>query len=127
MNIPTHPGGCVLTATAKIPEDLTFEHLRAESPSLTNFEPLDDGRYGLAIAFTQPGSPEVADGDLHDDLREIFEELVTLQRTFGCQFELQITVAGEHPDPFVLPERVVIILAILQCRIQIRHGKCVPR
>lgn len=126
MNIPTHPGGCVLTATARIPEGMTFEHLRAESPSLTNFEALDDGRYGLAIAFTQPSSPEVADGDLHDDLREIFEELVMLQRSFGCQFELQITVAGKQPDPFVLPEPVVMILAILHCRIHIRYENCVP-
>jgi hypothetical protein len=122
MNIPTYPGGCVLTATARIPEGLTFEHLRAESPSLTNFEALDDGRYELAIAFTQSDSPEVADGDLHDDLREIFEDLVTLQRIYECKFELQITAAGKHPDPFVLPERVVIILAILQCRIHIRVG-----
>jgi len=122
MNRPLTPPGCILRATAKIPDGMGFEHLRAESPSLTNFEKLSVDSYRLEIVITQPDSPDVADGDLHDDLREMFEELVTLQRTFDCQFELAITVGNGHPNPFLLQERVVIILAILQCRICVSTG-----
>lgn len=117
MNRPLTPPGCILRATAKIPDGMGFEHLEAESPSLTTFQKISEDSYHLEIVITQSSSPDVADGDLHDDLREMFEELVSLQRIFGCRFELAITVGNGHPDPFFFEERVVIILAILQCKI----------
>lgn len=116
----TQPGRkCLLTALIRIPPGGSLEAVKCDGPERASYHELPDGSYRMEHVITEPGEPELAAGDLDDEARENFLDLVNLQRFTGCGFHLEVVVGAPHPDPFVLESRLVIMLATLQCSMAI--------
>ena len=88
----------------------TLGRIRFDEGELIEAEP---GLWRVVVPFSYPGSENVAEGDLEDDIAPSFPALMSAKSIHDAAFEFHIVVGGAHADPFVLKPHIVAMIAAL--------------
>lgn len=84
--------------------------IRFDEGELIEVEP---GSWRVVVPFSYPGSEDVAEGDLEDDIAPSFPALMSAKSIYNAEFEFHIVVGGLHADPFALNPHIVAMIAAL--------------
>ena len=76
------------------------------------------GHWSGELVVSCPVAPEVAEGDLIDDLAQHLRVLLNLKTFYRAIFELQIAVGEPGPESFKLESHLVALLASLGATIE---------
>jgi len=87
-----------------------------------SFKEHSEGSWNGEFQVSCPEAPELAAGDLVDDLAPYFPQLLRLKTFYDAVFEMQIAVGPPAPDIFVLESNIVALLASLGTEIQINSN-----
>ena len=86
-----------------------------------SFESYDEKKWYGEFIITSPEAPELADGDLVDDLAPFFPQLLEIKKSCDVDFELHIAVGNPASDFFMIEPNIVSLLAALSAKIVITN------
>lgn len=109
-----------LEVTFRRYHDELLEDIFDEIYNIRNLKQLDELRWSCEIRISCAIAPDVAPGDLEEDVSPLFPSLINAKNRRGATYVLVIAIGSPHPQNFDLQPHTVAMFAALGATIEVR-------